>query len=698
MRKYFAILVSTAILFGLAWRFALGQSPPIVQWQAVLSTINQIQAALANTLHSPMSGPLDMSSNAVKNVPCPNLTGEPETEGCAQGTVSPAAATFTSVNGVVTALLTCDGSTSQDTALQAAITAAERIPGTGTGIVQIPASCNGTSGHQLSIASTVTIPDNICIVGSAGPAYAGQTNSVEIDYSGSGIALSSTNTKGSCIKNLRIKNTGTGTTGLDLAGTFQGVVDGVDVEGFGTNGILVEDSSAASSNYNSIVNTTAYHNVTNLYLDQHNSNKSVNSNYFANDHFITATANGGENIRFTGSANENVFDGVDFSGTGSGAGTNLTGVLVDAASGRDTLMNGVTAEGLGTVFNLGANVINFTANNIDGGFFNNTNGTPITANPSASWRICWGVYGNQASECDQSPNFVNRIGYAEINGYQDPTGQVGAGLIQNLDLQSQAIDNASWTKVNAPAQTVGTGATAPDGTTTANTITLNGTGTNALIRQSVSNGGSIQNICFTQSEWFKIDGSSSGTLPAYWEMHVEDSGAANGATVTYPLTTSWQRGTVTDCFPGSVATSVLSYAVYTPAAQNGASQNGVIVDVWGVSLKKTNGAGPYIKTVASAISSAGVGSINSSFVTGLTPGISGGGTLATGSNSFSGTITGSAATGNVLTPGRECPNATVCILSDETTLGGAKITAVSTTSCTYSSTASDTVDYQASCR
>ncbi len=80
-----------------------------------------------------------------------------------------------------------------------------------------------------------------------------------------------------------------------------------------------------------------------------------------------------------------------------------------------------------------------------------------------------------------------------------------------------------------------------------------------------------------------------------------------------------------------------------------------------------------------------------------TPSISGGGTLAAGSNQFAGHITGVAASSNVLTPGPTCPHETVCILGDETTAGGVKVTAVTTTTCTFSATASDTVDYIASC-
>ena len=81
-----------------------------------------------------------------------------------------------------------------------------------------------------------------------------------------------------------------------------------------------------------------------------------------------------------------------------------------------------------------------------------------------------------------------------------------------------------------------------------------------------------------------------------------------------------------------------------------------------------------------------------------TPTVTGGGSKATGSNSAVITVTSAAATGNVVTPGFTCPNAVVCFPSDETTAGGAKVTASSTTSCTFSATASDTVDVWASCR
>jgi hypothetical protein len=83
---------------------------------------------------------------------------------------------------------------------------------------------------------------------------------------------------------------------------------------------------------------------------------------------------------------------------------------------------------------------------------------------------------------------------------------------------------------------------------------------------------------------------------------------------------------------------------------------------------------------------------------GKAPGISGGGALSTGSNSFSGRITGLAATSNVLTPGFTCPNAVTATFQDDTTAGGVLVTGQSATTVTFSATAADTADYTASCR
>ena len=502
----------------------------------------------------------------------------------------------------------CDGATDQTANLQAAITASEGVPNVGLGEVDIPATCNGTPNSSLFITGNVTLPKNVKLVGLGGLCYPGNVNCVTIQYGGTGIAISTTDTNGTGMENIAIENSGSGTIGLNLVGASYFYGKGLSVYGgFSTAGIEIDDSSTSSSIYNTFLNTSSLANAVGLVLNSTHSGKSVNQNSFTNGVFTQST--GAENIHLTGPANENVFNALDMS-HGSTQAPATIGIAVDANSGRDTILNGVTAEGLGTVFNIGANVYNFVANGVDGGFFNSTNGIPITADPTAIYSICWGVYGNQAAECDQSANYINRMGYAEISGQEHPAGQLGLGNLQNLYTQSEAIDNAAWTKVNAPAQTIGTGATAPNGQATANTVTLNGNdnGTtgcgggpcDAKVRENYNFGSSIQNVCFTESEWFKLDSASVGTPPPYWEMRMSDTNDANGMIQNYPLTSSWQRGTVTNCFPASTQSHVLGYSVYTTAANNKSAQNGVIVDVWGQSLKQTSGMGPYLQTAATA--------------------------------------------------------------------------------------------------
>lgn len=496
----------------------------------------------------------------------------------------------------------CDGATDQTANLQAAITASEGVPNVGLGEVDIPATCNGMPNSSLFITGNVTLPKNVKLVGLGGECYPGNIDCVTIQYGGTGEAITSTNTNGAGIENIAIDNVATGTIGLHLIGASRFYGHGMGVYGgFSTAGIEIDDSSASSALYNTFLDSFSYANVVGLYLNQTHSTKSVNQNSFINDVIFQST--GGENIHLTGAANENVFTALDMS-----HGSSQIGFLVDAGSGRDTIINGLTAEGLGTVFSIGANVYNFVANGVDGGFFNGVNGIPITADPTAIYSICWGAYGNQAAECDQSANYINRMGYAEISGQEHPAGQLGLGNLQNLYTESEALDNAAWAKVNSGAQTIGTGATAPNGQATANTVTLNGsdTGTcgitpcDAKVRENYNFGSSIQNVCFTESEWFKLDASSVGTPPPYWEMRMSDTNDANGMIQNYPLTSSWQRGTVTNCFPSSTQSHVLGYSVYTTAANNKSAQNGVIVDVWGQSLKQTSGMGPYLQTVATA--------------------------------------------------------------------------------------------------
>src|SRR5215472_2352778 len=228
-------------------------------------------------------------------------------------------------------------------------------------------------------------------------------------------------------------------------------MSGACAEGFSTYGILHGHSSGSSSIYNDFQDCFGYQSGLGLYLWSHNSTKSVNGNQFTNCRFLKST--GSANVRMTGPTNENVFSALDISHGPTITPTTI-GMQLDANSGRDTWLQGVTAEGLGTIFSLGANVVNFVARGVDGGAFNGASVTPIVADPSATYDISWGVLGNSATERDQSPTNVNRLGYVETAGLQEPSGQAGVGLLQNLVTNSEALTNAAWVKVNPAAQTI----------------------------------------------------------------------------------------------------------------------------------------------------------------------------------------------------------------------------------------------------
>jgi len=536
------------------------------------------------------------------------------------------AITSANINGTVYAPtygVKCDNLNDQTANLQAAISGTQTFSGTTLGTVYLPASCNAATGHQLKLNSTVTLPSHTKLIGLGGECHEGDNNCVTINCAGaSGTCMSSTNTSGAGLENIRLVNTGSETTGLDLAGVFSFSMKGAGAENFGNYGILLEDSSSASTIYNNFQDCYGYRSGIGLYLWQHNATKSVNGNQFTNCRFLQST--GTANVRITGIANENVFSVLDIShGPLAIVPPTVSGMLIDNYSGRDTVLSGVTAEGLGTIFNFGAGVAGFVATGVDGGFFSGVAGTPIVADPTALYDISWGAFGNTAVERDQAPSNVNRLGFGQINGYQDPTGQLGGGYLQNLVTNSEALTNAAWVKVNAGAQSitdnVADAACAPQcgsiagGSPTASRVALTGTlascsgptctSSNAWVRQSYANGGEIQNTCFTLKEWFKLDPISTGTPPAYIGIALQDNAAGNQISSNYSLTSTPTWAVVKNCYTniGTGHTSVLAYAVKVDGANNLTAQNGIVIDVWGIQLQKSGGYGPYLKTTSSAI-------------------------------------------------------------------------------------------------
>src|SRR6266851_253787 len=66
-----------------------------VQWQSVITTINQIQAALANTLQNPLNGTLNLNGNNATNSAAPTVPSDVLSEGAPIGAVSPSTGAFT---------------------------------------------------------------------------------------------------------------------------------------------------------------------------------------------------------------------------------------------------------------------------------------------------------------------------------------------------------------------------------------------------------------------------------------------------------------------------------------------------------------------------------------------------------------------------------------------------------------------------
>jgi len=153
----------------------------------------------------------------------------------------------------------------------------------------------------------------------------------------------------------------------------------------------------------------------------------------------------------------------------------------------------------------------------------------------------------------------------------------------------------------------------------------------------------------------------------------------------------------TQCTTGQVA-------VYGPGPDPGSNDIGAstcATNGGATGLQQPSAAptpGQYLSTNSSSNPPTLIWASGATPVPTATPVIGGGGSLATGSNSY-GRITGLAATSNVLTlPSAACPNDLTCIFQDNTTGGGIKVTSQTSTSVTFSATASDACDYVCGCR
>ncbi len=599
------------------------------------------------------------------------------------------------LNGMINVLdqgIVCDGSTDNNPSssgpLQTAIYTARAIAGTGTGEVDIPASCNASSGHQLNFSTGITVPDNITIRGLAGSAKDSNTVGVEMDYTGSGTAITSTSTHGVQLKNFRLR-TSTGTDGILLNGTFAAVLDGLDVQGFSGNGYHYS-VGGSSSIWNTLENSSASNNGTDLFLDgTAAAAKAVGGNLFLNDHFDKSS--GTSNVVLTSfsastaaSGYDNVYQNNFVSPDISGGGGAVTVGLTSNASLNTTLSN-VTAESLNTIYALNTGTVNFQALGSEGAVNANSTTGPISADGAATYNICWDFLGGIGTpEC--ATQLTSKTSYSQPVTLQEQTDTVGAGKHPNLLLNSDAFSAGSWitsgitsvTDNNQPNQ-----AGVPN-SASAVVVTAGGA---SFIQQVYNKGSSVANLCYTGMVQAR---TASGT--AHVQSLVTDgAGITDGGLNTVILTTTWTRLIVTGCAGGSDASTTITYRpIYF-------SSNAPTVTIYlaDAQLVQSNVPAAYQPTGATAYTATDVALMLNNgghFISdgGTLPTV-GTGTVTAGGTDNAMEVTGatSPATVTFATPFLNKP---ICTCSDETAaLGACKVVPTATTA-VVTTTGTDSFD------
>lgn len=167
---------------------------------------------------------------------------------------------------------------------------------------------------------------------------------------------------------------------------------------------------------------------------------------------------------------------------------------------------------------------------------------------------------------------------------------------QNLLLRSQEFDNTTtWATVTAgtgvaPVRTANN-AVAPDGTTTADTLTFNtGVGTTASDQSLI-----LQSITFTTGRQYTLSFWVRGTVGGE-KLTVRQLGAAAYTLVT--ATTSWQRISVTET---ATIGGNIQIGIRQSISGHGVINSTATVEIWGAQLTEGSLLTPYIPTTTAAI-------------------------------------------------------------------------------------------------
>jgi uncharacterized protein YmfQ (DUF2313 family) len=160
----------------------------------------------------------------------------------------------------------------------------------------------------------------------------------------------------------------------------------------------------------------------------------------------------------------------------------------------------------------------------------------------------------------------------------------------NLLLRSQEFDNATWIK-NLSSVAPNT-ATAPDGTLTADTLTLSGGGY-CTVEQLVSGVGGSVGQAWTGSVWLK--GTVGQTLRLF--LFAPGGGVDDYYETVVTLTSAWQRYTVTGTIEHGGHTA-MEFAI---DRDTGRGDSAGTVQAWGAQLEVGAAATPYIVTTSAPV-------------------------------------------------------------------------------------------------
>lgn len=180
---------------------------------------------------------------------------------------------------------------------------------------------------------------------------------------------------------------------------------------------------------------------------------------------------------------------------------------------------------------------------------------------------------------------------------------------QNLLLQSQTLDNASWAKVNATVTADNT--TAPNGTATADRMTDDGTNARHQLTQtwSTTPAGWTRQLtlsCYAKAgvaSWFELSNSDVAGLSCWFNVSTGVIGTT-GTTITEALIESvgsgWYRCSIT--FPVSATTSSVLVKLNMASADGTDSYAGGTgtLFLWGAQMVLSNQKGPYVATTSAA--------------------------------------------------------------------------------------------------